>query len=83
VLGNDVVGFIGIAFDVTDFKRAQFAAEAANRAKSEFLANMSHEIRTPLNGVLGFARLGHGGEHELAGAAGFLRPHPRVRASCS
>ncbi|MGA2724625.1 MAG: two-component regulator propeller domain-containing protein [Bryobacteraceae bacterium] len=38
-------------------KRAEEAAQAANRAKSEFLANMSHEIRTPLNGVLGVTEL--------------------------
>jgi PAS domain S-box-containing protein len=38
-------------------KRAEEAAEAANRAKSEFLANMSHEIRTPMNGVVGMTDL--------------------------
>jgi PAS domain S-box-containing protein len=48
---------VGVMVDVTARKRAQEAAEAANRAKSEFLANMSHEIRTPMNGVIGMAEL--------------------------
>ena len=38
---------------LVDLKRAEEAANAANRSKSEFLANMSHEIRTPMNGVVG------------------------------
>ena len=38
-------------------RRAEEAAEAANRAKSEFLANMSHEIRTPMNGIIGMTHL--------------------------
>jgi predicted ATPase/signal transduction histidine kinase/CheY-like chemotaxis protein/tRNA A-37 threonylcarbamoyl transferase component Bud32 len=38
-------------------KRAEEAAESANRAKSEFLANMSHELRTPLNGILGYTQI--------------------------
>jgi signal transduction histidine kinase/BarA-like signal transduction histidine kinase len=38
-------------------RRAEEAAEAANRAKSEFLANMSHEIRTPMNAILGMSHL--------------------------
>ena len=43
--------------EISDRKRAEEAAEAANRAKSEFLANMSHELRTPLNGILGYTQI--------------------------
>ncbi len=48
---------IGITLDLTELKRAQSEAEAANLAKSEFLANMSHEIRTPMNAVIGMIDL--------------------------
>jgi PAS domain S-box-containing protein len=44
---------VGTQEDITECKRVEDAAHAANRAKSEFLANMSHEIRTPMNGVVG------------------------------
>ncbi|MGJ7509019.1 PAS domain S-box protein [Variovorax sp. GT1P44] len=69
---NGVVqGFISVAVDVTDMRRAQeqleslnlalnersAQAESASKAKSEFLANMSHEIRSPLNAVIGLAYL--------------------------
>lgn len=36
-------------------RKAQKAAEDANRSKSAFLANMSHEIRTPMTAIIGFA----------------------------
>ncbi|MFO0875781.1 MAG: PAS domain S-box protein [Gemmataceae bacterium] len=59
-----IVGYLGIARDITERKRAeeqlQRAAEAAaeaNRAKTDFLANMSHELRTPLNAVLGYTEM--------------------------
>ena len=48
---------VGLRVEMVERKRAEQAADAANRAKSEFLANMSHEIRTPMNGVVGMTDL--------------------------
>ena len=48
---------IALETEIVERRRAEHAADAANRAKSEFLANMSHEIRTPLNGVVGMTDL--------------------------
>ena len=40
-----------------ELRKAQEAAEAANRAKSWVLANMSHEVRTPMTAIIGYAEL--------------------------
>lgn len=40
-----------------DLKKAQQAAELANKTKDEFLANMSHEIRTPLTAIIGYSEI--------------------------
>jgi signal transduction histidine kinase/DNA-binding response OmpR family regulator len=43
--------------EIAERKRAEDAAEAANRVKSAFLANMSHELRTPLNAIIGYSEI--------------------------
>ena len=61
---GELLGYVGVARDVTQQKRYEESllqatqnAERANDAKSLFLANMSHEIRTPMNAVTGLTYL--------------------------
>ncbi len=55
---GQVCGFLVMVFDISQTKRAEQDAEAANQAKSDFLANISHEVRTPLNAMFGLAQIG-------------------------
>ncbi len=61
---GQIVGSIGIQFDLTARKKmdhelaeATKAAERARLAERQFLAHMSHEIRTPINAVIGMTHL--------------------------
>lgn len=71
---------VGLRIDVTDLKRAQQAAEAANKAKTDFMGVLSHELRTPLTVILGHARLArHVDRLPPAVALGeTLKAHPEV-----
>jgi PAS domain S-box-containing protein len=61
---GDILGYIGIARDITvrkklenDLRAAKQLAEESVILKEAFLANMSHEIRTPMNAIIGFTDL--------------------------
>lgn len=61
---GEVIGSMGIHYDITQRKRdeaelhrAKEAADEARQVERDFLAKMSHEIRTPMNAILGMSQL--------------------------
>jgi PAS domain S-box-containing protein len=61
---GQVIGLIGLAFDITDrIRAAQELAEARDEAlaavrfKSQLLSNVSHDLRTPIGAIMGFAEM--------------------------
>ncbi len=69
---NDrLVGYVGIAEDVTDKRREEEFAAAAldaerqlverlaqvDRTKNDFMSTVSHELRTPITSILGYSQL--------------------------
>lgn len=63
---QEVIGSLGLHFDITDRKQrqdelilAKNQADAANQAKEKFMSNLSHEMLTPMNGIMGFLNLLH------------------------
>src|SRR5262249_34023978 len=56
-VADETIGVAVLVVDITERKRAEHAAEEANRIKDEFLATMSHELRTPLTAILGWTRM--------------------------
>jgi len=64
---GEIIGSIGIHYDLTAFKKlqheledARLEAENARDAEKDFLANMSHEIRNPINTIVGMTYLSDG-----------------------
>lgn len=61
---NEIVGSIGIHYDITerkqleqDLKHANDIANKATEREKMFLASMTHELKTPINAILGMGDL--------------------------
>jgi signal transduction histidine kinase/ActR/RegA family two-component response regulator len=61
LLNDELVGYVGCTFDITDMKEAEEALMELDRGKNEFLAMLSHELRNPLSAI-------RNASHLLAGA---------------
>jgi signal transduction histidine kinase/DNA-binding response OmpR family regulator len=62
--GGAITGAVSVAVDVTEWARAQSAAEQARaaaeelaRLRSDFVGSVSHELRTPLTSIVGYGEL--------------------------
>jgi two-component system, chemotaxis family, CheB/CheR fusion protein len=57
VAPDQLGGFVGCGFDITDIADAEAALVELDRGKNEFLAMLAHELRNPLSGVRNALRL--------------------------
>jgi len=67
--------------EVQERRRAEEAAEAANRTKSDFLSMVSHEIRTPLTSILGFSKIIQKKLEQIF--SGLALPDPRLQKAAT
>jgi PAS domain S-box-containing protein len=51
--GDQTIGFLYLAKDITEAKRYENRLRQLDRMKSDFVSNVSHELRTPLTAIKG------------------------------
>jgi PAS domain S-box-containing protein len=84
---SQVIGLIGLAFDVTERRRAaqelalaRDQALEALRFKSQLLTHVSHDLRTPINAILGYTEML---QAEVFGPLSEQQTEPLMRISLS
>jgi len=51
--GDNTIGFLHLAKDITEKKRYERRLRELDKIKSDFVSNVSHELRTPLTAIKG------------------------------